>query len=209
MAVIKAPDKNGKRLPRVVGLEALLGGPASERQTRYLNVVIPALQQAAPWVRFSKDPESVQMLFDFITISEGSQIGPTRSVRDATLQHVQKWNWMEHVELVSEIQHDCDDGDSLIARTIHINLDTPCFLHSQSRWSTLSQSAVDSKTPVSIARAKAMIQIPCSVKDGKPVKSIMEYGHGLFYHRGEVSDEFLSRYVGLSHDCLVSLIENI
>jgi len=38
-----------------------------------------------------------------------------------------------------------------------------------------------------------MIQIPCSIKAGKELKAFLEYGHGLFYNRREMTDNFLQR----------------
>ena len=60
--------------------------------------------------------------------------------------------------------------------------------------------AVESGTPVRIGQAKFIVQVPCSVKKaalghsgGKPLRAIMEFGHGLFGNRGEVKEGFLSR----------------
>eukprot|EP00581_Thalassiosira_minuscula_P010918 CAMPEP_0183711454 /NCGR_PEP_ID=MMETSP0737-20130205/6956_1 /TAXON_ID=385413 /ORGANISM="Thalassiosira miniscula, Strain CCMP1093" /LENGTH=892 /DNA_ID=CAMNT_0025939965 /DNA_START=139 /DNA_END=2817 /DNA_ORIENTATION=+ len=192
VAVVNATDVNGKRLPQSKGLEALLGQKGSMQYSRYMDVVLPSLQHAAPWIDYGNDPESVQLLFDFVTISEDSQLGHTRATRDAVIEHVGNWDWEDHVEVVSELKHDCGP-DSLIARTFHINLDVPSFLKRRSRYSALDIAALDSGKPVSIEKAKAMIRIPCSVEQGNQVNAIMEYGHGLFYHRGEVTDGFLSR----------------
>ena len=58
---------------------------------------------------------------------------------------------------------------------------------------------------VPVEKAKAIIRVPCSVEKaafgmnvdegGKAVKTIMEFGHGLFGRRDEVMDGFLSRCV--------------
>jgi hypothetical protein len=210
VAVVGAVDENGDRLPRTPGMQKLMKDYESSRFKRYLDDVFPAIHSTAPWVDFSKDPNSVQMLFDFVTMSEDSQLGPVRAVRDSALRHVDKWNWESHVELVSKIEHDCDHEDNRIAQTLHIHLDVPSFLKSRSRYSILDTAAIRNDTPVSIGKAKAMIRIPCSVKqaalgniDGKPVKAIMEYGHGLFYNRNEVTDGFLSQYVRRLLDCML------
>jgi len=79
-------------------------------------------------------------------------------------------------------------------------LDVPSFLEHRSRYSTLDSKVFFTGEPVSIERSKAIIRVPCSVENaaldrenGKPVKVIMEYGHGLMNQRGEVRGEFLSR----------------
>ncbi|CAJ1946360.1 unnamed protein product [Cylindrotheca closterium] len=207
VAVVNAVGKSGEKLPRTRGMQSLMqekGG--SPRLLRYNEVLFPSLRQAAPWVGDKdngSDIDSVQLLFDFVTVSEESQLGPIRAVRDGVLQVVQDWDWSDHVELVAEInENECHLASSFtkVARTFHINLDVPSFLQSRSRYAFLDDEAVESGVPVSIGKAKAMIRVPCSVESaalgyegGKQIRTIMEYGHGLFYNRLEVADGFLSQ----------------
>jgi len=200
VAVVNANDLNGNRLPVSKGLESALKAHGTPQHKRYVEKVLPALWDVADWTKHDGDPELVQLLFDFGTISEGNQIGHTRAARDMSLKYVGEWDWVDHVEVVTEINHSCSLSDSLVARTFHINLDVPSFLKHRSRYSTLDHMALSSGKPVAIAKAKAIIQVPCSVEqaafgneNGKPVRAILEYGHGLFHHRGEVGDNFLSR----------------
>ena len=96
---------------------------------------------------------------------------------------------------MSKVNHECaTDVDGLIASTYHIMLDVPTFLKDRSRYSVLDYSATASGESTSIGKVKAMIQVPCTI-DGKPVTAIVDYGHGLFSKRDEVTDQFLSRYV--------------
>jgi acetyl esterase/lipase len=201
VAVVRAKDENGRNLPRTRGMDSMLKGTNSESRTRVVQKVIPALERAAPWYSFAKEPESLQLLFDFMTVSEESQLGPIRAARDIALETVQAWDWKEHVEVVAVINHECDASgdDSLVARTVHLNLDVPWFLRQQSRYAFLDDKKVQRTHPVTIGKAKAMVQIPCSVmnaavgKAGKKLRAVMEYGHGLFYHRGEMTDRFLQK----------------
>ncbi|KAL3940751.1 MAG: hypothetical protein SGBAC_004758 [Bacillariaceae sp.] len=211
VAVVNAMNQDWEKLPMTPGMKSLMQGVGdSSRLTRYNEVLFPALRQAAPWVE-DKDNDSdntiVQLLFDFVTVSEKSQLGSVRAVRDGVLQVVQDWDWKDHVELVAEVnENEChvDSSYTKVARTFHINLEVPSFLQSRSRYSFLDDEAVQSGVPVSIEKAKAMIRVPCSVEsaalgreDGKRIQTVMEYGHGLFYNRNEVADGFLSQ---MAHD---------
>ena len=47
-----------------------------------------------------------------------------------------------------------------------------------------------------------MVQIPCSIErarlgkeDGRLLKAVMDFGHGLFADRAEMYDDYLARYV--------------
>jgi hypothetical protein len=50
-----------------------------------------------------------------------------------------------------------------------------------------------------IGKAKFVVHIPCSLRDAAiraslgeaEMRAVMEFGHGLFYNRGEASDSFL------------------
>lgn len=204
--VIDARDEFGKRLPRSKGLIDLMkkecGNHSLERIKAYLRVknnILVDLEKAAPWFSYEDDPESLQLVFDFVTISEESQLGPVRKTRDIALEHVQAWNWEDHVRVVSVIDEDCNRKDPpATARTVHLSLDVPSLLHRESRYSFLDPHKLDGKNKPGLGEAKAMVQIPCSVKKetqehgaGKPLRAVVEFGHGLFGTREEMKDYFL------------------
>ena len=205
LAVINAHDGQGNRLPQSDGMSHIFKSTDNGRRKRYQERVIPALEAAAPWFSFLNDPGSLQLLFDFQTISEESQLGLVRGVRDATMAIINResWEWKNHVRTVRIEEGNCDaDGDTLVARTIHAELDVPWYLESfgpGGRSLELDRNAVASRKPVSIGRAKFMVRVPCSVREaavggaGKKVRAIMEYGHGLFASRNELTDRFLSK----------------
>jgi hypothetical protein len=201
VSVISAKDKNGRKLPRTKGMIKVMKATNSETRARFVGKLIPAIQTAAPWFSLKKEPDSLQLLFDFVTVSEESQLGPVRAARDIALEHVQKWNWDDHTRVVSIIDDDCDgdDGDnaSLIARTVHLSLDVPSFLHYESRYSFLDQKKIQREDDVTIGEAKAILQIPCSLmhqtvggRSGKELRAIVETGHGLFGNRGEMESDY-------------------
>lgn len=208
VVVQKAADQHGKVLPPTPGMKALLKSSDSEQRNRYMSTVVPALKKAASWMSLdtrsvAQDLQDIQLLFDFVTASAEAQIGTTRAVRDATLAHVSQsqWKWHDHVRTLKEEEFSCQDEGVLIAQTLHVEIDVPWFLkHTSSRYSVLDPWSLQHPGSLRLGQAKAMIQVPCSIKratlgqhDGKPLRAIMEYGHGLFYHRGEVGDNFLSQ----------------
>ena len=205
LALVNAVDKDGNILPPTAGMRDLWTQMNSERRSRYVDTVVPALQKAAPWVNFAADFPSIQLLFDFMTVSEESQIGTLRKVRDITLSEVHNWDWNNHIEIVSDIRQDCstetqNHAKPRIARTINVNIDVPWFMKKpNSRYSTLDHDAIQRGKFVSVGKAKGMIKVPCSLEratlgkeNGQLLKAVMEYGHGLFADRGEANDEFLS-----------------
>lgn len=212
LAVVHATDVDEVRLPPTDGMQLLQLSSNehdtgdSERRSRYRSKVIPALLEAAPWLDYESDPELLQLLFDFQTISAKSQLGPIRAVRDATIEYIEsyKWgDWANRVRVVRQEDGTCDHPNDLVARTIHGELDVPWFLEGFGpgyRGAFLDTSAVTSKEPVTIGKAKFVVHIPCSIRaaaiqnaNGTALRSVMEFGHGLFYNRDEASDWFLLR----------------
>jgi hypothetical protein len=215
VALVNATDERAHRLSPTRGMLNILQGDGdtrtsrfdTNRTSRYLKVLIPALQEAADWFDYSSDPASLQLLFDFHTISEESQLGPVRAVRDATMQAISStadWNWKDHVQTIQQIDYDndCSQQNAGLARTVHAELDVPWFLEKRgpgARSSFLDQTAVDSGKAVRLGKSKFLVHIPCSVraaalgKEGDMIKlsAVMEYGHGLFGTRAEAWDDFL------------------
>jgi len=220
VAVINATDGNGDRISPTPGMQALFDPGSSiyamesDRRGRYQTQVFPALQGAAPWLASISEeaspPDSLQLLFDFVTVSESSQLGPVRQVRDAALSHiVNEWDgdWSQHVRVNRLIDQSekCDSAGGLqssdLARIVHAELDVPWFLTEFGpghRAAFLDADAVRYSQPTTIGVAKFMVGIPCSARaaalslsGGKPIRAIMEYGHGLFFSREEALDRFL------------------
>ena len=208
LAVVQATDVNGRRLPPTPGMQSLLSEKTifntKIAEIGMKGVVIPALHSAAPWFSYDKDPKSLQLLFDFQTISAKSQLGPVRAVRDATLAYIDgpEWgDWSEHVRAIRIDEGVCSKAGTLIARTIHAELDVPWFLKafgSGHREATLDANAVSTGMPVTMGISKFVVHIPCSLRaaaikgaNAADFRAVMEYGHGLFYNRDEATDHFL------------------
>jgi hypothetical protein len=207
VAVINAKDQSGNILSLTPGMRALFAAeheiPSRRRDVhrleRYQQVVLPSLQRAAPWLHESAG-DSIQLLFDFVTMSEDS-LNPIRRVRDATLQQISSWK--EHaVHIVKITNRNCRRNTTLAARTIHGELSVPWWLTSMGRDSILSSSTLHVGQTALIGKAKFVIHIPCSLRAAalnetfrmqRPLRAILEYGHGLFYNRAESYSHSLLR----------------
>ena len=211
LIVFNATDSYGQRLPPTSGMLRTMGDGSSKLRRRFLSEIIPSLQFATGgWLNYTNDPLSLQLIFDFHTISEESQLGASRKVRDNVLGIVQdpEWKWSEHVRVneVIDASENCDGNSTRIARTIHGSLEVPWFLEhkrqSFHRGSMLDKRAVDEGSPVGYWGTKFIIQIPCSVRagvlgveGGKDVGAVIDYGHGLFGDRFESRDSYLTKLV--------------
>ncbi|GKY97657.1 hypothetical protein MPSEU_000724000 [Mayamaea pseudoterrestris] len=210
VALFNATGVNGEVLAASDGMVDLFmhhGGPVeSERWDRYTNSIIPSLRVAAPWMTADeKNLNGLQILFDFVTSSEQSQLGHVRAVRDATLSFVGSthWIWKDHYREVQRTVYDCSLPDTRLARTVHGELDVPWFLDCfgpGGRHAFLDEDALQSNIPTAIGKAKFLLHIPCSLRDGalglasgKPLRAVMEFGHGLFGNRAESYDSFLQQ----------------
>eukprot|EP00934_Nitzschia_sp_Nitz4_P003369 Nitzschia sp. Nitz4//scaffold75_size92586//81657//84467//NITZ4_004871-RA/size92586-processed-gene-0.30-mRNA-1//1//CDS//3329557753//3359//frame0 len=200
VVVSNAEDKHGKTLPPTPGMKALFEDTTSERYQRYTNTILPQLRVSASFLQ-TMELENVQLLFDFVTASAKCQVGNLRTARDLAMAQLEDsgWDWAHHVSLVKEEVHSCDDESALIARTLHLQIETPWFLrHTNSRHTTLDENLL-SDAERKLGTAKALVRIPCGRKHNLKnqtkavqIKAVLEYGHGLFYHRGEVNEEYLS-----------------
>ena len=206
LAVVNATDLNGKRLKPTRGMKSVMADESNPRRSRYMDTLIPSLESAADFFSFSSDPASLQLLFDFQTISEESQLGSVRAVRDATIAQIdsrKEWTWAQHVRTVRVEDYICntEDGDH-VARTVHAELDVPWFLEKFGpghRAAVLDTSKVEAGRSRQLGVAKFVVSVPCSVRsaalgsgDAKPIRAVMEYGHSLLATRNEALDWHLN-----------------
>jgi hypothetical protein len=215
VAIVNATDDKGALLARTSAMENLFQDRPTEHPTgsnmpdqgrmyRYISEVIPALQRAANWLHLSENLAELQLLFDFHTISETSQLSPARAVRDGTfaaISNEREWRWDEHVRTNRIEEYSCNEPESVLARTVHAEMDVPWFLQHFGpghREAFLDPRALGKGHASSLGIAKFLLHIPCSARSAalgynrsKPIRGIMEYGHGLFFSRSEAADDFL------------------
>ena len=210
VAVANAIDKDGNQIPATPGMQRLLSDSDAQtcsnnhdRTKRFHELLFPSLQKAAPWISDSDKEEnnsSLQLVFDFVTMSDDS-LYEVRTVRDATLQQISDWE--EHsVQITKVVDGNCNRNESVLARTIHGSLSVPWWLNSERRDSVLSRIALEDNRSNGVGQAKFSIYVPCSLyaaavndtsRIQRPLRAIVEYGHGVFNNRQEASEYSLLR----------------
>ena len=202
LAVLNSKGAHGQLLPPTKGMQRLMADSSSPRRKRYLETLIPALESAAHWFSYSTNSDSLQLLFDFSTASEESQLGTIRAVRDQTIAQLNhgSWSWKAHARTIRIDDHDCSGPEAWDARTVHAELDVPWFLSDYGPGKRAALLSHD-RTPRRLGTAKFVAYIPCSVRAaalqrprGKPVRAVVEFGHGLLASRMDtVGNTFLHK----------------
>lgn len=194
VVVVGANDENGIMLPVSNHLKLLLNNDKDlsigerKRANFYLKEVLPTLLETAS---FLQQTETIQLLFDFHTTSEESQIGHTRKIIGSTLKYLdaKELHWNEsNVRSIRVIDKDCSVNGEVTARIIHGSIDLPHFLkEANTRISELDVEALETETPTGLFTVKFLVTIPCSISSGdKPVRAIVDYGHGFLDSRNEL-----------------------
>jgi hypothetical protein len=210
VVLVNATGSSGHLLPPTFGMQRLWEDNSTmrcssdtQRLQRYQQVLLPSLKSAAPWVRFESDQQPFpQLMFDFVTMSDDS-LQPIRTIRDSTIQEIATWD-SHQVDITKIVNSKCNNNKTLVARAIHGFLTVPWWLESESRDSFLSSTAVNNGKSNGVGQAKFSVYVPCSLyaaavndttRIQRPLRAIIEYGHGVFYNRGEASEYSLLRYV--------------
>ncbi len=178
--------------------------PAEIKRGRYYrDTVLPLLYQVAPWVNNA----SLQMLFDFQTMSVNCQLGDTLMVVASAYQYVQpnqkqkqqsypvpssKKKTKKALKLIDRYNnHQCEQTGDALGSVIHGEVHVPSFLlRYHERVNELDMDAVIHGKPVIADEPfKFVIMIPCSIATGAmSVRAIVDYGHGFLYSRQELLD---------------------
>lgn len=217
VAIVSATNVNGERIPPTSGMKQIWNRAVSpsegicirdsNRRRRYLDVLLPSLYKAAPWIAATHTPhttDDIQLMFDFMTMSRDS-LQTIERVRDATLEAIDSWK-NHSMEVVKIENNNCHDPETLIARTIHGRIQVPWFLESYTRNSFLSMTRLPfhgSRLPT--GWAKFSVRVPCSLREAalgssnvtnrvsRRLRAVIDYGHGLFFNRGESFEYSLAR----------------
>ena len=196
VAVVDAADGEGRKIQTPLYLQSLLNYAensitalsARDRQRSVFMTenILPSLYSAAPWLD-DNEVHSIQMLFDFNTISTESQLGVTRKAKDETLQEIEVGNWVinENVRVIKIENGTCERD--LVGKTLHMDIDVPNFLLDTHQ----RESKIDFESRDRIISVKFLIVIPCSVMSSsqgpkRAIRAVVDYGHGFLYSRREL-----------------------
>jgi hypothetical protein len=158
----------------------------AERGTYFRTVILPSLSNAATWLN---DESSIQMLFDFHTMSAENQLGPTRKAIEQSLNTVRKESWEGKARIVKvDVNENCLETNQDIDRLLHLEIDLPNFMKSNTRTSPLDKDALLHGSTVT-SPVKVVVLVPCKVAAGAvPLRAVVQFGHGFLYSRQEILD---------------------
>jgi hypothetical protein len=205
VAVVDAVDGEGRKIQVSPYLRSLLnytedaGTTLSERDRKRGTFMkeksLPALHSGAPWLGEHGELHSIQMLFDFNTISAESQLGVTRKAINETLKDIEVGNWVinENVRVVKVVNGTCER--KIVGKILHVDIDVPNFLLDSHQ----RESKIDMESREGVTTVKFLVVVPCSVMPSsqglKTVRAIVDYGHGFLYSRRELLEsDFALRY---------------
>lgn len=194
VVLIDATDEFGGILPMSNHLNSLLNEEndlsikEKGRSRFYKTEVLPSLYEAAPFVETT---QTIQLLFDFHTMSSETQEGKSKQIIDATLKHLnsKSWRWdQSNIKSINIIDKDCSIDGEVTGRIIHGSIDLPHFLiESNTRLGSLDIQALENGTPNGLFTVKFLATIPCSLSTGlKPLRAIVDFGHGFLHSRVEL-----------------------
>lgn len=149
-----------------------------KRWEYYHEKIFPILKQN------NVEVETLQIAWDFVTVSRESSLGRFETMRDDALR---RFSESEPVYEVSKIEEsNCNSEETTIGRTIWGWLSVPSYL--ENGRGTRLTNPITYKTSMNI---QFVVRIPCSVMKDPSASFVLEYGHGLFGDRSEVQTGYL------------------
>ncbi len=181
VGIVGSCHVSGDILPQTPGFSALLDASKdleseNARAKRFVKEVFPFFEN------MGISPSSLQLAFDFTTISTDSQLGLVKKMRS----HAKAVHSASNVKLLSS------DEDSNGFRTIWATITVPAYVDYYSHTGLLSpcgQSLAegDSDVECELVDEGVLIRIPPSVLSGDiPLTALLQYGHSLFNNRAEL-----------------------
>ncbi len=172
---------SGNILPQTPGFSALVDASydsetENARAKRFKAEVFPLLEKVGV------SPSSLQLAFDFTTISADTQLGLIKNMRS----HAMAEHSASNVKVLSS------DEDANGFRTIWATITVPAYVDYYSRNGLLSpcgQRLVEGYSDLAceLVEEGVLIRIPPSVLSGKvPLTTLVQFGHTLFWSRAEM-----------------------
>ncbi|MBI5497361.1 MAG: hypothetical protein HY904_20270 [Deltaproteobacteria bacterium] len=191
VALRNLQDTAGQAAPVPEGFRRIRDGatadsPALQAEAARLNAgVFPVLEA------FGVQRSSLTLAWDFTT---GSLEHLTRDMVDAREQLVAALEVRPPPVTIISV---CDDDNTHIWRRIEAQMEVPSFMESQDLGAFLNRGADGRVAPNGVARVAFTVLIPYSVRDNtqyRPAR-VVQYGHGFFGSRGEMSGSFLTQFL--------------
>jgi len=187
-------DDAGNLVTRSPMFDALMGSnpaayPDSARYHKYQSELIPVVLAAGI------DPATVQLAWDFVTVSEQMNHGRFEEMRkQASLFNTQ-------VKIVKDVKSHCETPGTTIGRSLTAKMTVPDFLAKKDRrGGYLARDHGIRAIPkqIGMSYTYVQVQVPCSllqIASPQRAVKVVQYGHGLFGDRDEVSDSWIGEWI--------------
>ena len=169
------------------GFELLRSGKRTEladvasRQDRFDDDVFPALAEAG----FERD--TLQLAWDFPTVSRATSLGPSFAMRDDALTRVAD---APAVTIIDVGDVDCSVEGTHVGRRIRGSVSVPLYLDSTEAGGRLVLDEAGLPVFQGMTDVAFTVRIPCSVLTGGKSATTYQFGHGLFTSQDEILQDW-------------------
>lgn len=153
--------------------------PDLERQrTTYEERIFPALAEQG------FDREELQLAWSFTTVSKRGSLGRSLWMRDDALAWAEEEGLSYTLDAVEDA--DCASG-AVIGRQVTGSFTAPLYLEEEAAGSVLTRDAEGMPYRNGTVQVPFTVRIPCSVLLAPAPSPVMQFGHGLFSTREDMS----------------------
>ena len=182
-------DTDGNVFAASDAFAALRDGEVTEdtdvesRRGHFEDVVFPAIEAQG----FSRD--ELQLAWDFVTVSSEHSLGRVRWMRDDLLDFLNDGA----PEYTIDEREDYDCGEEGVDIATHLGgfFETPLYTETDGAGTLLTRDSEGMPYRNGEASVDFTVRIPCSLATDAQSGLFLQYGHGLFGTRGEVTSGYL------------------
>jgi hypothetical protein len=186
-------NSKGQLISRSAAFDALMNPTSNAiadpaRKRLYQDQLIPVMQAAGI------DPNTVQLAWDFTTVSKETNRGRYEAMRNIAV------NFQPDLDIIKDEESDCT-ATNYISRTITARLSVPNFLAKKLKRGGFLPRVNGVRSPIvknGESYTYVLIRVPCSITQPEaPQKAVqvVQYGHGLFGDRNEVKAGWISQWI--------------
>lgn len=182
-------DAAGAPIPPAEGFRALRDGERvddpglSWRQADFDETVFPALEAAG------LPRAELQLAWTFTTGTDAHRRADLVAMREGLLAELPEAGPSYRIAEIEEL--DCAAEGAHIARRVHAEITVPSWLERDEPGASLARDAEGAPMRVEAVQVPVQIQVPCSLGSAPGAGLLVQYGHGLFQDRGEVTRDWL------------------